>query len=160
MKRNTLAFAALAFAMQWTRLAAAGLLDSPPPSLDGGASRVVYRMGPVYFEAGRADTIVSCTNIGDGPVSLAIEIFDGEGRLAASAKQTRIAPGAGVSFGTSAVDGRPGLVVADPLTSVTSGKARVSATATTISCSAGQIVRGEDGTARELPLQLVKKVAF
>ncbi len=160
MKQRTPALAALAVAGLLARAAGAGLLDSPPPSFDGAAGRVVYRMGPVYFEAGKADTIVTCTNVGDGPVSLAVEIFDAEDRLVASATQKGVAPGVAASFGTSAVAGRFELVVADPRGPVAHGKARVSATASTLSCVATELVRRDDGAVSELPLELVKKVAF
>jgi hypothetical protein len=160
LKQRTLALSALAVAAGLAHAAAAGLLDSPPPSFDGAAGRVIYRMGPVYFEAGKADTIVTCTNVGDKPMSLALEIFDAEDRLVASATQSGVAPGVAASFGTSAVAGRFELVVADPRGPVSHGKARVSATAATLSCVASEIVRRDDGTASELPLELVKKVGF
>jgi hypothetical protein len=160
VKQRSLALATRAVPGCLAGPASAGLLDSAPPPIDGGASRVVYRMGPVYFEAGRADTVVTCTNVGTGPASIAVEIFDADDRLVASATRTGVAPGAGVSFATSAVEGRSGLVVADPRGPVANGKARVSATLPTLACAAEQIVRRQDGTTSQLPLELVKKVAF
>ena len=139
----------------------AGLLDSPPPPFPGGAPGiVVYRMGPVYFDPGSIDTVVRCTNTGSFSVAIAVELFDASDRLVATATSAEVAPGAEVAFGTSADAARPGLVVPSGLASVAHGKARVSATAKTLSCIGLQVLRRADGTVREMQLELVKKVAF
>jgi hypothetical protein len=139
----------------------AGLLDSPPPIFAGGvAGRIVYRMGPVYFEPDRTDTVIVCTNVGASPLSLAVELFDAGDQLAASGDRAGVAPGAEVSFGTSPDTARPDLVVVRPRGQLEHGKARVSATATTLSCVGHQVLRRDDGTTREMALELVKKVGF
>jgi hypothetical protein len=160
VNQRTIAGLVLGLVALLSHAAVAGLLDSPPPTFDGVAGRVVYRMGPAYFERGRTDTIVTCTNVGAGQATLAVEIFDADDRLVASADRAGVAPGAAVSFGTSPDASRPDLVVADPRGPVRHGKARISATAVTLACVAIQATRQEDGTLREMPLELVKKVAF
>ena len=142
-------------------VASAGLLDSPPPPFPGGAPGVVvYRMGPVYYDPGSIDTVVRCTNTGSFSVAVAVEVFDATDRLVATATSAEVAPGAEVAFATSADAARPGAVVPSGLASVAHGKARVSATAKTLSCIGLQVLRRADGTVREMQLELVKKVAF
>src|SRR6202008_115248 len=63
----------------------AGLLDSPALSIGGQPGKVVYRMGPVYYDPGHVDTVVSCTNIADGPTGMVLEIFDENDVLRATA---------------------------------------------------------------------------
>lgn len=160
MRRGLSALTALLIALA-SREVAAGLLDSPAPSFAGGAPGiVVYRMGPVYFDPGAVDTVVRCTNTGDLSIAVAIEVFDAGDRRIAQATSAEVAPGSDVAFGTSADASRPGLVVPAGLASVAHGKARVSATAKTLSCIGLQVLRKADGTIREMQLELVKKVAF
>ncbi len=141
--------------------AAAGLLDSPPPVFaDGLPGLVVYRMGPIYFDPGHIDTVIRCTNIGESTMPVTLEVFDASDRLAGSATSASVAPGADVAFGTTADPSRPGIVVIDTLGSVSHGKARVSATGKSLACVGIQVLRKEDGTTREMSLELVKKVAF
>ena len=142
-------------------VASAGLLDSPPPPFPGGAPGVVvYRMGPVYYDPGSIDTVVRCTNTGSFSVAVAVEVFDATDRLVATATSAEVAPGAEVAFATSADAARPGAVVPSGLAGVAPGKARVSATAKTLSCIGLQVLHKADGTVREMQLELVKKVAF
>lgn len=159
MNRRHIALVALLVAA--ARGASAGLLDSPPPPFPGGAPGVVvYRMGPVYFDPGAIDTVIRCTNTGSFSVAVAVEIFDASDRLVGSATSAEVGPAAAVEFGTSADATRPALVVPSGLTNVAHGKARVSATAKTLSCSGVQVLRRADGTIREMQLELVKKVVF
>ena len=139
--------------------AQAGLLDSPPPSLDSGASQVVYRMGPVYYEAGHIDTVVTCSNLSDGPVNMAIEIFD-EQDSRVRLERGSAAARADLTFATSAAPGIAGAVVVSELPRLDAGKARVSATSKNISCTARHRTVAGDGAVSEGPLELVKKVAF
>jgi hypothetical protein len=135
------------------------LLDSPPPSFDSGTGQVVYRMGPIYYEVGHIDTVVTCSNLSDDPVNMAIEIFDEEDarvRLERGSAAAR----ADVTFTTSAAPGIPGAIVVSELPRIDHGKARVSATAKTISCTARHRTVADDGAVSEGPLELVKKVAF
>jgi hypothetical protein len=160
VKPRFLALAALLLAVS-PREAAAGLLDSPAPAFAGGApGLVVYRMGPIYFDPGAIDTVIRCTNTGDLPVAVALEVFDARDQLAGSAATGEVAAGAEVAFGTSAEASRPGLVVLAGIRPVAHGKARVSATSKTLSCIGHQVLRKADGTMREMQLELVKKVAF
>lgn len=139
--------------------AQAGLLDDPPPSFEGGPGQVVYRMGPVYYEPGHVDTLVTCTNNSEGPVSLAIEIFDEEDARVRLARASAEA-GAGVTFATSAAAGVPNAVVVSELPRLDHGKARVSANNPSLSCSAKHRTVAAGGAVTEGPLELVKKVGF
>jgi hypothetical protein len=136
----------------------AGLLDSPAPNFDGVPGKVIYRMGPVHHDAGAVDTLVTCANVGDVPVRLALEIFDGNDRSAGFPTQATLAVGASVTFVTSAGAGDGTVVLGLP--PMEDGKARVSATSTRISCSGRLRLRSGGGDVRETPLELVKKVAF
>jgi hypothetical protein len=150
-----------AISLVLARGATAGLLDSPPPALAGGApGTVVYRMGPIYFEPGKIDTVIRCTNLGDAPLAVAIEVFDARDQPAGSASSATVSPGAEIAFGTTADASRPGLVLIGEIAPMAHGKARVSASAKTLSCIGHQVMRKDDGTAREMSLELVKKVAF
>lgn len=142
------------------RSAAAGLLDSPPPTLEGGLrTRVVYRMGPVHYEPGTADTVVVCQNLADVPVTMAIEIFDERDALAGGPVSAVVPVAGSVSFSTG-TGGATDAVVVVGLDPIDHGKARVSATATKLSCSAHHHLRSRDGTTLDSALELVKKVAF
>jgi hypothetical protein len=140
--------------------AGAGLLDSPPPTLEGGVvTRVVYRMGPVHHAAGRADTVVVCQNLADVPATLALEIFDEEDQRAAG-PVSAVAPVAGsVTFATGAGAALDAVAV-EGLRALDHGKARVSATTTKLRCQAHHHLRSADGTTLDAALELVKKVAF
>lgn len=140
--------------------AQAGLLDSPAPSIAGAPGTVVYRMGPIYFEPGKVDTLIRCTNVGDQPVSLTIEVFDKTDQVMGSASRNGLAPGAEAAFGTFLDPSHPEQVAISPLIPLAHGKARVSANATKLSCIGHQILRSDDGSMREMSLELVKKVAY
>jgi hypothetical protein len=141
--------------------ASAGILDSPPPTFDGGApGKAVYRMGPVYSDPGKVDTLVQCTNIADGPTAIALEVFDeGDTRVGGIARASLPASGS-VTFVTSAAIEIAGAVVIPELPTIDHGKARVSATSSKLSCTALLRMQSEDGTSKEAPLELVKKVAY
>jgi len=141
-------------------LAHAGLLDSPPPTFEGGApGKIVYRMGPIHHEPGWVDTVVTCTNLAEGPTSLAIEFFDDEDARALIARS--VAPaGGGVTFATSVDAGGEQAVVLSELPPLQHGKARVSATSARLSCAARFHIRSADGSTKEAPLELLKKVAL
>jgi len=140
--------------------AQAGLLDSPPLSIAGEAGKVVYRMGPIYYEPGHVDTIVSCSNFADGPTAMALEIFDENDVLRATAYSAQISAGESVTFATSSGPDIAGAVVPAGMPTVEHGKARVSATTARIACAAKTQVVGSDGNVKERPLELVKKVAL
>src|SRR5215510_4844060 len=53
-----------------------GILDSPPPQFGTIDGQVVYRMGPVEFQPGGVDTIITCTNVDEVEARVAVEIFD------------------------------------------------------------------------------------
>jgi hypothetical protein len=65
-----------------------------------------------------------------------------------------------VSFVTSARVTAEGRIVVPNLSTLDSGKARVSASTTRLSCTGYWRARSEDGTTKDSGLQLVKKVAF
>ena len=136
----------------------AGLLDSPPPNLQGGTSQVVFRMGPIYFLPGRMDTVVTCTNLSDHATQVAIEIFDATDTLAVTAAKTNLDIAGVVSFVTSANSTSLGQVVIAGLPPVDHGKARVSATTTELSCTAIHRVLAADGSIENKALSLVKKI--
>ena len=138
----------------------AGLLDSPPLSIGGEPGKVVYRMGPVYYDPGHVDTVVSCSNFADGPTAMVLEIFDENDILRATAYTPQIASSQSVTFTTSRGPDIDGAVVPPGMPSVEHGKARVSATTAKITCAAKTQVVGSDGAVKERPLELVKKVAL
>jgi len=138
----------------------AGLLGSPPPTIGGEPGKVVYRMGPVHYDPGWVDTVVSCTNLGDGPAGMALEIFDEEDVLRGTASRVAVPGGGSVTFATSSDPGVDGAVVLAGLPALDHGKARVSATTAKLSCAAKNRVLGSDGRVNEAPLELVKKVAL
>jgi hypothetical protein len=140
--------------------AQAGLLDSPPPSFDDGATgRVVYRMGPVHYDPGHVDTVVKCTSIDDASLEVALEVFDESDSRAGAVARTTLAPGGSVSFVTAA-DAASGVrVVVQGLPALDHGKVRVSATSARLSCSGHNRIVGGDGSASERAFELIKKVA-
>jgi hypothetical protein len=144
------------------RSAPAGLLDSQPPMLDGGErGTVVYRMGAVHFEPGGwVDTTVSCTNLGQAPAKLALEIFDENDQPTGQIARAVVAAGAGATFATSADANAPGAVAIPGLPPIDHGKARVSASTTQLSCTALNRMRAADGSTKEAALELIKKVAY
>jgi hypothetical protein len=138
----------------------AGLLDSPPLSIGGEPGKVVYRMGPVYYDPGHVDTVVSCSNFADGPTAMVLEIFDENDVLRATAYSAQIEGSQSVTFATSSGPDIDGAVIPPGMPSVEHGKARVSATTAKIACAAKTVVVGSDGSVKERPLELVKKVAL
>jgi hypothetical protein len=138
----------------------AGLLDSPPLSLGGEPGKVVYRMGPVYYDPGHADTVVSCSNFADAPTAMVLEIFDENDVLRATAYSAQVPANGSVTFATSGGPDIDGAVIPAGMPNVEHGKARVSATTARISCAAKTQVVGSDGNVKERPLELVKKVAL
>jgi hypothetical protein len=159
--RGRLVAAAMAITLT-TGPAAAGLLDAPPPTLDGGTpGTVVYRMGAVHYEPGGwVDTSVTCTNLSSAPAVIALEVFDENDRLAGELAKATASAGAKVSFATSESADVPGAVVVPRLPAVDHGKARISASTTQLACTAVNRVRGSDGTTKEAALELIKKVAY
>ena len=144
-----------------TTVATAGLLDAPPPTLDGTAATVVYRMGAVHYEPGGwVDTSITCTNLSTGAATIALEIFDENDRLAGELAKTTAAAGGKVTFVTSDGADIPGAVVVARLPAVDHGKARISASTTQLACTAVNRMRGSDGTTKEAALELIKKVAY
>ena len=154
---------ALGFALALTCLlaqpAVSGLLDSPPPTFSGGQiGQVVYRMGPVYFEPGWADTVIACEHAGDQTLEIAIELFDSSDQLTGRPAMARLDPGGRVVFVTSRAADPAGVVV-EQLPKLQFGKARISATSPRITCQAYTRARSNDGTVREVALELVKRIA-
>ena len=139
--------------------APAGLLDSAPPGFSGAPGMVVYRLGPVYFQPGKVNTTVTCNNIDNGPVQVAIEIFDGGDQLTGDVTRVSLDVGGVVTFVTSAVSSTIGQVVIGKLPAVDHGKARISATSPNISCTAFHRVPRADGTTDSQEVSLIKKVA-
>jgi hypothetical protein len=141
-----------------SRTAGAGLLDSPPPVVQGKLLKVVYRMGPVYYEANHVDTIVTCTNQNLLPVVTAMEVFNEldqpSGQLAVAVLLT----GQATSFVTSLAGGVSGATIVPGLPATPHGKARISATSAEVSCRAVHHIRAADGSTIEVPVTLLKKV--
>jgi hypothetical protein len=146
-----------------TRPASAGLLDSPAPSFTGGAGTIVYRMGPVYHDPGWVGTYIACTNVGSAAAEIALELFDELDDVVGSVTRTTVAAGERATF---AVASPPSEAAAQHAVAVTGipeldhGKARVSSPATTLTCMAWLRIASADGTVKDVPLELVKKVAF
>ena len=138
----------------------AGILDSPPPSLgNAGPGIVVYRIAPVYFEPGRVDTVVSCHNATAGAVSTALEVFGDDDQPRGTVTRASAPAGGDVLFATSTASGLEHTTPVPGLPALPSGKARLSATSSDIACSATHRIRSPDGALKELPVELVKKVA-
>lgn len=158
--RARLALLALA-GVSMTGTATAGLLDGQPPALgDGVTATIVYRFGAVHFEPGGwVDTTVTCTNLSPAPAVVGLEIFDESDQKAGSLAKATVAAGAPVTFATSA-DAAPGAVAVAGLPPIDHGKARVSASTKQLTCTAVNRMRGSDGTVKEAPVELMKKVAF
>jgi hypothetical protein len=142
--------------------AVAGLLDSQPPELGtDGRGIVVYRMGPIHYEPGGwVDTTVTCTNLGNTPNHLALEIFDERDQVVGQLAQANVAASAAVTFVTSADAGVAGAVIVQGLPPIDHGKARVSALTKELSCTAINRMRATDGSVKEAALELMKKVAY
>lgn len=141
--------------------ALSGLLDSPPPRIESMARlQVVYRMGAIYYEPGRVDSVIECRNESASAALVALEIFDmNDARVGALTSRT-LPPGASVSFATSSGAGPASRAVIPDLPPLAYGKARVSATTQELGCSGSWRARSQDGTTKDSPLQLVKKVGF
>ncbi len=136
----------------------AGLLDSPAPGFPNNVpGKVVYRLGPVHY-GDNVDTVVQCTNLADQPARLALEIFDDDDVQRGIARAV-LKPNASATFATSAGPRIPGAVVVSQLPPVDHGKARVSATTAHLSCTAMHYVRADDGETKQIPVELLKKVA-
>jgi hypothetical protein len=159
---KTLAGAALvlaAYSVAWCTPAGAGLLDSPPPILAGRLGTVVYRMGPVYYQPDRVDTIVTCTNLSLLPVVVGLEIFNEVDQLTGRLTPTLAVAGQTLTFETSAAAAVSGAGIVFGLPAVDHGKARISASGTQLNCTGRNRFRRADGTVVEVPLALVKRVA-
>jgi hypothetical protein len=141
--------------------AAAGLLDGQAPALGSGVtSTIVYRMGAIHFEPGGwVDTTVTCRNLSATPAVVGIEVFDERDQLAGQLAKATVEPSGAVTFATSA-DAAPSAVAVPGLPPIDHGKARVSASTTQLACTAMNRMRADDGTVKESPLELMKKVAF
>ncbi len=138
----------------------AGLLTSPPPQLESAAPlRVIYRMGAIYYEPGRIDTVVTCVNQDTSVAQVAFEVFDPDDAPAGEVVHKKVLPGAEVSFVTSGIGPPEGRMVVPSLSILLSGKARVSASTTKLTCRGFWRARSADGTTKDSGLQLVKKVA-
>ena len=137
----------------------AGLLDSPAPTLAGVASLVAYRLGPVYFQPGLYDTVVTCTNHDAMRIRVGLELFDERDQLAGSALANDVAPEAAVTFATSVTPGRDNVIVVLNVPPLDHGKGRIVATTTKLSCAAYHRIHSADGTINEEALALVKRVS-
>ncbi len=158
---NRLSLLALAGGVLIAGTGTAGLLDGQPPSLGAGLSAtIVYRMGAIHFEPGGwVDTTVTCTNLGSSPATVGLEVFDERDQLAGQLAKATVAASGAVTFATSA-DAAPGAIAVPSLPPIDAGKARVSATTTQLACTAMHRMRSADGTVKEAPLELMKKVAY
>src|SRR4029453_5287381 len=56
--------------------ARAGLLDGPAPGFGEVDGQIVFRMGPIHYQPGRTDTVITCTNVDDVAATVAVEVFD------------------------------------------------------------------------------------
>jgi len=142
-------------------IARAGLLDTPLPSFTGGLlGQVIYRMGPVYFDPGWADTVVQCTSLDETPIEVTVEIFDESDRPVGSPARALVAPAGGVTFATSSrgSSGGEGAVTIPGLPALRHGKLRVASTSTRVSCNGLTRSRSNDGSERENALELVKRI--
>ncbi len=159
MTNRTSRLVLVVFSLLLGQHAEAGLLDSPPPTFYGVPGQVIYRMGAIYYHPGEADTVVTCTNLDDAQASVAIELFDQADKPTGTLADADLAVGGIVTFVTSMDSSREDWVVVQNLPRLDHGKARVSATTTRLSCTGYHRIRAADGTMRDTPLELVKKVS-
>jgi hypothetical protein len=140
----------------------AGLLDDPPPTIPGAPpARVIYRMGAVICDPGRADTVIRCHNNADVPVAMAVEIYGEDDARASVTVHDPVPPGGEAIFATSPGVAGDDAVMIPQLAPLNQGKARVSAATSHLSCAGEQVIRSAtpDGPMQSTPLPLVKKVA-
>jgi len=137
----------------------AGLLDSPPPTFYGVPGQVIYRMASIQYHPAGVDTVVICTNLDDTQAGVAIELFDGNDKPTGTLASAELAAGGTVTFVTSADRVEENWVVVLDLAPLDDGKGRVSATTTRLSCTGYHRIRAADGTMRDTPLELIKKVS-
>lgn len=138
-----------------------GLLDSPPPRFGTVDGKIVFRMGPIHFQPGRTDTVITCINVADVTATVAVEVFDESDHVVGHSADTALpAAGGTVTYVTSADASRAHWVVIEDLAPLDHGKARVSATTDELSCSAYHQIRDEGGSVQEQPLELIKKVTI
>jgi hypothetical protein len=154
-----LTFAVAGFGALMSQTCWAGLLDSPPPTLSGTPSRVVYRLAPVYFRPGASDTVVTCTNHDSTRASVALELFSEDDKPAGGITSVELPSKGTVTFATSARPEGTDLVVVQGVPPLTHGKARVSATTSNLSCAAYHRFRFEDGSVQEHELAFIKNVS-
>src|SRR5262245_47606390 len=84
-----------------------GLLSNPAPPFADGPGKVVYRMGPVYYQPGRVDTEVTCTNLAANPTPIAVEIFDENDTRIGKLTLAVVRGGDSVTFTTSPTPDSP-----------------------------------------------------
>jgi hypothetical protein len=120
---------------------------------------VIYRMGAIYYEPGRIDTVVTCVNEDSSSAEVAFELFDPSDVPTGAILHKKLIPGGDVSFVTSELVAAEGRLVVPALPTIDAGKARVSASTTRLRCSGFWRARSADGTTKDSGLQLVKKVA-
>jgi len=137
----------------------AGLLNSPPPALAGGASQVAYRLGPIYFSPNLYDTVVTCTNHDAVRVAVGLELFDERDAPAGSAFATDVAPEGIVTFATSNTPGKENLIVLLNVPPLEHGKGRIVATTAKLSCAAYHRIHSADGTIDEQALGFIKRIS-
>lgn len=142
------------------QVAQGGLLDSPPPRFGAVDGKIVFRLGPIHFQPGRTDTIITCTNVADAAVRVQVEVFDEGDDLVGNGADTGVpAEGGSVTFVTSTGTGRANAVMITGLAPIDHGKARVVATTDQLACVAYHQIRDADGTVQEQPVELIKKIA-
>jgi len=141
----------------------AGLLDDAPPTIPGASPvRVIYRMGGVLCDPGRADTVIRCHNNADVPVAMAIEIYGEDDARASVTVHDPVPPGGEAVFATSTDVAGDDAVLIPQFAPLNQGKARISAATSHLSCAGEQVIRSAtpDGPLQSTPLPLVKRVAF
>jgi len=159
MTKHTMRILLAATALLAAEPAAAGLLDSPAPLLQGAPGQVIYRMGAIYYHPGEVDTVITCANLDDAPIIVALELFDLRDYPVGSVPHATVARGGTVTFVTSSTASREQWRVVEGLAGIDHGKARVSATTARLSCTGYHQRRAVDGRVRDTPLEMVKKVA-
>ena len=85
-------------------------------------------MGSVHYDPGHVDTVVTCTNVSDRTVPVAIEVFDQDDQRSGIVIRDAVPARGTVVFATSQTVEFPGANVFPNLGAIDHGKARVSAT--------------------------------
>lgn len=141
MKRTAPGLLALALGVIGATRAVAGIVDTPLPVLQVGATTLHLYSVPGVINDGLA-TVFSCTSVDPATITVGVDVFDQDGSLSATGSAT-VAPGKSANFGTKGVGSLPALTnlfAGD----VRGGSARILATSKKVLCTAFVLATSSD----------------